>query len=80
LFRGLLNPVGVGIRSVGLLLLLYPLVQGRELDWPGWAFVAMTAAVPVLALFALWERRKARRDGSPLVALDLFRQRHSSPG
>jgi hypothetical protein len=35
----------------------------------------MVAAVPVLALFALWERRKKASDGSPLVDLDLFRQR-----
>jgi hypothetical protein len=29
----------------------------------------------VLALFAGYERIKARRDGSPLVQLSLFRQR-----
>ena len=70
-----LDSVGVAIVSVGVLLLLYPLVQGRELGWPMWSFVSMTTAVPVLAIFVLWERRKTRRDGSPLVALELFRQR-----
>jgi predicted MFS family arabinose efflux permease len=50
-------------------------VQGRELGWPAWSFVAMIMAVPVLGIFVLWERRKTRRDGSPLVALELFRQR-----
>jgi Na+/melibiose symporter-like transporter len=35
----------------------------------------MAAAVPVLALFVLWERRKAHADGAPLVALGLFGQR-----
>jgi EmrB/QacA subfamily drug resistance transporter len=67
--------VGVGIVSAGLLLLVYPLVQGRELDWPPWTFLAMAAAVPVLAVFAAWERRKKAADGSPLVDLGLFRQR-----
>jgi EmrB/QacA subfamily drug resistance transporter len=67
--------VGVGIVSTGLLLLVYPLVQGRELDWPLWTFLAMAAALPVLAAFAAWERRKNAADGSPLVDLDLFRQR-----
>jgi EmrB/QacA subfamily drug resistance transporter len=67
--------VGVGIVSAGLLLLVYPLVQGRELDWPAWTFASMVAAVPVLLLFAAWERRKKAADGSPLVDLDLFRQR-----
>ncbi|HEY5986103.1 MAG TPA: MFS transporter, partial [Streptosporangiaceae bacterium] len=44
--------VGVGIVSAGLLLLVYPLVQGRDLDWPPWTFISMAAAVPVLAGFA----------------------------
>jgi EmrB/QacA subfamily drug resistance transporter len=67
--------LGVGIVSAGLLLLVYPLVEGRDLGWPAWTFVSMAAAVPVLALFALWERRKRAADGSPLVELDLFRHR-----
>ena len=34
-----LDLIGVGLISAALLLLLYPLVQGRELGWPGWTFV-----------------------------------------
>src|SRR6516165_6122098 len=75
-----LDPVGVGLISAALLLLLYPLVEGRELGWPGWTFVSMAASVPVLALFVLWERVKDRRDGSPLVPLRLFSQRQFSVG
>jgi EmrB/QacA subfamily drug resistance transporter len=67
--------VGVGIVTSGLLLLVYPLVQGRELGWPLWTFLSMAAAVPVLALFAAYERRKKAADGSPLVDMALFRQR-----
>jgi EmrB/QacA subfamily drug resistance transporter len=70
-----LDPVGVAIVSAGLLLLVYPLVQGRDLDWPLWTFLSMAAAVPVLGVFALWERRKKAADGSPLVDMALFRQR-----
>jgi hypothetical protein len=40
----------------------------------------MAAAVPVLAAFAVYERRKKALDGSPLVDLDLFRQRSFVPG
>jgi EmrB/QacA subfamily drug resistance transporter len=67
--------VGVAIVTAGLLLLVYPLVEGRDLGWPPWTFASMAAAVPVLLLFAAWERRKRATDGSPLVDLDLFRQR-----
>ncbi len=70
-----LDLIGVGIVSAGLLLLVYPLVQGRDLGWPLWTFLSMAAAVPVLAAFAIWERRKKTTDGSPLVDLALFRQR-----
>jgi predicted MFS family arabinose efflux permease len=75
-----LDPIGVAIVTAGLLLFVYPLVQGRDLDWPLWTFLSMAAAVPVLVLFAVYERHKKRLDGSPLVDLDLFRQRSFAPG
>src|SRR5215470_6595027 len=75
-----LDPVGVGLVTAALLLLLYPLVQGRQLGWPTWTFVSMAASVPVLALFVWYERIKDRRDGSPLVPPRLFGERGFSAG
>jgi EmrB/QacA subfamily drug resistance transporter len=75
-----LDPVGVGLISAALLLLLYPLVQGRQLGWPAWTFASMAASVPMLAAFVGYERIKARKDGSPLVQLRLFGQRAFSVG
>src|SRR5436189_125616 len=75
-----LDPVGVGLVSAALLLLLYPLVQGRQLGWPTWTFVSMAASAPLFALFVAWERVKERRDGSPLVPLRLFGERGFSAG
>ncbi|HTT51983.1 MAG TPA: MFS transporter [Streptosporangiaceae bacterium] len=75
-----LDPAGVALVSAALLLLLYPLVQGRQLGWPAWTFVSMAASVPVFAVFVGYERVKARRDGSPLVQLGLFRDRAFSAG
>jgi EmrB/QacA subfamily drug resistance transporter len=75
-----LDPVGVGLVTAALLLLLYPLVEGRQLGWPAWTFISMAAAAPVLAVFIGYERIKARRDGSPLVRLSLFRERGFSAG
>ena len=74
------DPVGVAIVTTGLLLLVYPLVQGRDLDWPLWTFLSMAAAVPVLVGFGVYERYKKAHDGSPLVDMDLFRQRSFVPG
>ncbi len=60
--------------------LLYPLVQGRQFGWPTWTFVSMALSLPVFAAFVGYERIKARRDGSPLVPLSLFRDRAFSAG
>jgi MFS family permease len=70
-----LDLAGVAIVTLGLLLLVYPVVEGRDLGWPAWTFASMVASVPVLIVFAFWERRKAQKDGSPLVPPALFRER-----
>jgi EmrB/QacA subfamily drug resistance transporter len=66
---------GVGLVSVALFLLIYPLVEGREAGWPAWAVVCLAAALPALATFVLFEERLRRLGGSPLVQLGLFRDR-----
>ncbi|MFD0382899.1 MFS transporter [Streptomyces stramineus] len=75
-----LDLVGVALASAGLLMLLFPLTQGREHDWPLWGFVSMAGAVPVLAAFVAYERYKSRKDGSPLVELSLFRVKSFAAG
>ncbi|MFI2643396.1 MFS transporter [Streptomyces sp. NPDC018610] len=75
-----LDTIGVVLATVGLVMLVYPLLQGRELGWPLWGYVSMIAAAPVLIGFVLWQKAKARNDGSPLVELSLFRIRSFSSG
>ncbi|MBO0807964.1 MAG: MFS transporter, partial [Actinobacteria bacterium] len=75
-----LDPAGVGLVTAALVLLLYPLVQGRQLGWPGWTFAMMAASAPVFAAFAWYERATQRRAGSPLVPLSLFARRGFSAG
>ncbi|WP_438485888.1 MFS transporter [Streptomyces sp. S186] len=75
-----LDLVGTALLTAGLLLVLYPLTHGREAGWPVWGFVAMAAGPPVLAGFVRYERFKARKDGSPLVELSLFRIRSFAAG
>lgn len=67
---------GVLVLGAALLAVLYPLVQGRELGWPVWAFVLMAAAVPLVLLFVGWERRRT----TPLIRPGLFRSRAVSVG
>ncbi|MGW4895272.1 MFS transporter [Kitasatospora sp. NPDC004240] len=75
-----LDLVGMVLASVGLLMLLYPLTHGREAGWPLWGHLSMAGSLPVFALFVAYERVKARRDGSPLVELSLFRVKSFAAG
>jgi EmrB/QacA subfamily drug resistance transporter len=68
--RGL-DPAGVVLVSLASGLLIYPLVQGRELDWPVWSILMMISSVPVFALFG-W---RERRSGNPVIDPSLFRSR-----
>ncbi|HWT55506.1 MAG TPA: MFS transporter [Candidatus Microsaccharimonas sp.] len=70
-----LDLVGTVLVSGALLLLVYPLIQGRELGWPTWSFVMMAAAFPVLAVFARWQQIKEAKDGSPLIVPLLMKTR-----
>ena len=71
---------GVLIVSAALFLLAFPLVEGRDQGWPGWAFLMLALSVPAIAGFALLERTIERRNGKPLVPLSLFKDRAFTAG
>jgi EmrB/QacA subfamily drug resistance transporter len=75
-----LDLVGVALVTLGLLMLLYPLIRGRELGWPLWGYGSMAGALVVFAGLVAYERRKTARDGSPLVELSLFRVKSFAAG
>ncbi|MBA3905440.1 MAG: DHA2 family efflux MFS transporter permease subunit [Pseudonocardiales bacterium] len=72
--------VGVVLVSTGLTLLVFPLVQGRELGWPSWMFALLAAAIAVLALFAVHQVLRRNAGRAPLVEPALFRIRAFSAG
>lgn len=66
--------IGVLLCALTLGLLIVPLVEGRELDWPWWA-CAMLIACPVAGMaFCRYEVAYARRGGVPLISMDLVRR------
>ncbi|MEW9549251.1 MFS transporter [Nonomuraea sp. NPDC050783] len=71
---------GVGLVSLAALLLIYPLIQGRELGWPWWSFASMAASAVVFALFSRYETRRAAAGRDPLVTPSLFRKRAFTGG
>ncbi|MFJ7198012.1 MULTISPECIES: MFS transporter [unclassified Streptomyces] len=75
-----LDLVGVALVTLGMLMLIYPLTRGHELGWPLWGHVSMVGSLLVFLFLVLFERAKARRDGSPLVELSLFRVKSFAAG
>ncbi|WP_329352866.1 MFS transporter [Streptomyces sp. NBC_01261] len=71
---------GMLLVSLAALLLIFPLVQGREYDWPVWTFVMMAASIAVFAVFARYESFRSRNGQDPLVVPSLFRKRGFSGG
>lgn len=76
-----LDPVGITMVTLGLFLLILPLVVGRDQGWPTWSIAMLIASAPILLLFAWYEHALTRRkDSSPLMRTTLFKQRSFSVG
>ena len=74
-----LDVVGVVLATAGILLLVYPLVEGQVAGWPAWTFICMAISPVMLLLFILYER-SLPSTRFPLVQLSLFRIRSFSVG
>lgn len=70
-----LDTVGVLLAGAGAFLLVFPLVQGRELGWPAWTLVMLVAAFPVLGVFARHQVLRGRAGRTPLVEPSVFTKR-----
>ncbi|TDC28747.1 MFS transporter [Micromonospora sp. 15K316] len=68
--RHRLDPVGVILLGIGVVLVLLPLVQEQQWHTP-WKWALIPAGLLVLVAFALWEHRYARTR-QPLFDLRLF--------
>ena len=72
-----MDPVGVGLSIVGLVALIYGLIQAGEHDWSNaGALVEMVGGIAALVGFFFWEGRlRSHPGGQPLLDLELFRAR-----
>ncbi|MFF2554416.1 MFS transporter [Nocardia sp. NPDC058058] len=71
---------GALIVGTGMALLLYPLVEGRELGWPWWTSAMLAASVPVLALFTVDQMRRSRSGRVALIETSVFAKRSYTSG
>jgi EmrB/QacA subfamily drug resistance transporter len=72
---GGLDLVGMVLLSAGMVLVILPLVQGREAGWPAWTFASMIGSLPVLGLFGWYEARRTAAGRGTLIELSLFRNK-----
>ncbi len=68
-----LDILGTLLIIIALSLLIFPLIEGRDLDWPTWVFWSMAASIPFFLVFAWWQNYKEKTDKSPLILPSLFR-------
>ncbi|WP_207401237.1 MFS transporter [Actinomadura roseirufa] len=77
---GGLDVTGMLLGGTGMSMLVYPLVQGRELGWPAWSLILLAGSVPVLALFTVHQLRRGRAGRTPLLRLSVFARRSYGSG
>ncbi|MCW2523866.1 MAG: transporter permease [Frankiales bacterium] len=75
-----LDIAGTVLISIFAVLLVYPLIQGREAGWPWWTYACMGASVLVLIAFALLQRHRDATGRAPLVTPSVFSHRGFSAG
>jgi hypothetical protein len=71
---------GVAILSAAAFMVIFPLVQGRDLGWPLWTYLMIGAGAVTFWLFSRYTRMVARRGGDPLVTPSLFGKRAFTGG
>ena len=67
--------LGVATLSATLLLLVPPLVLGREQGWPQWTWICLAASIPVFVLFLATQRFVAAAGRDPLVNVEVLARR-----
>ncbi|MGG1154725.1 MFS transporter [Brevibacillus formosus] len=66
---------GIIILTWGLLLLVYPLVVGREAGWPLWIYLSFGGAIALFFLYQFHEKRMTLRGDEPLIRVNIFKER-----
>ena len=70
--RNRLDLTGMLLLSTAMLLLVLPLIVGREQGWPTWTWLTLALSLPFFAVFLRTQHRTAVRGGSPLLNLEVL--------
>jgi EmrB/QacA subfamily drug resistance transporter len=64
---------GAGLLAGAIVAIAYPLLEGRSLGWPAWAWAVLAAGVASLVALAAVEGRRQHAKVAPLLRTPLFR-------
>ncbi|MBK8082646.1 MAG: DHA2 family efflux MFS transporter permease subunit [Devosia sp.] len=64
--------VGIGLFGAATVALVFPIIEGRAYGWPAWAFGLIGLSLVLVALFVLWERRRAAAGAPQLLNYSLI--------
>lgn len=72
--------VGIAIATASLFCVVFPLIEGRSLDWPLWIFVMLALSIPGIFVFVRWQMRQELRNGPQLLPIGLLKNRNYMVG
>ncbi len=68
--------VGTFLSVIAMLLIIFPLIEGRTFGWPVWTYVMMGMSVLAFTGFYFWQRRQAHLGGAELLPVRLLANRN----
>lgn len=70
--RRRLDITGMVLLGAAMLLLILPLISGREQGWPAWTWLCLAASAPAFAIFLRTQHRGPARGAQPLLNLAVW--------
>jgi EmrB/QacA subfamily drug resistance transporter len=67
------NYVGAGVLAASMVAIVYPLLEGRQLGWPGWVWPLLAAGVAGVIAVAIAEARSPSNRRAQLLGARLLR-------
>lgn len=67
--------VGIVLFGLGILAVVFPIIEGRTYGWPLWAFGMILAGLVLMAAFVVWTRNRAKAGEPQLLNYDLITNR-----
>ncbi|MCH1626889.1 MFS transporter [Ferdinandcohnia quinoae] len=69
-----IDSVGSIMLTSSLILLVYPLIIGREVGWPIWIFCMLVGSAAIFGTFIYHQKKIIKANRTPLIPLSIFRQ------